>query len=125
MHIALYNKTTHVVEYIEEHDDPDLHIFHRRLIVEAEQRGPDWSVYRDERPFDWDIVDHQLTAAEKRAVRMAEILVEISTLEAAGVRPARAIALDISTPDDHAKLAEIENSIVTLRAEHAKLKAAK
>jgi hypothetical protein len=65
MHIALYNKTTHVVEYIEEHDDPDLYIYHHRLVVEAEQRGPEWSAYRDERPFDWDIVDHQPTAEEK------------------------------------------------------------
>lgn len=125
MHIALYNKSEHKVEYIEEHDDHDLYLFHQRLVAEAQMRGPDWTTFYDERPFDWDIVDHQPTDEEKSAARMAEILGEISTLEASGIRPARAIALGISTDDDVAKLDDIESAIVAMRAEYAKLKAGK
>ena len=85
MHIALYNLIDHKVEFIETHKPEDAEWNIQRLKGECIARNPQyaedgksfdngpWYVYASkDKPFDWDIVDHQPTPEEKASAIRAQ-----------------------------------------------------
>lgn len=119
---AIFSKSDHLVEFAESYNDADHYgIRCNCLISEAQSRGGDWSLYRGDTPFDWDLVDHQPTPIEKAKVRQAEILAELSALDSKSLRSLRAIASGTSTPTDEGTLSALESEAQALREEYATL----
>lgn len=120
MTIAIYNIATHEVAGIESYDNPrDLDIRRAGFEIECAQRGPDWRLYCDARPFDWDIVDHKPTPAEIAAQRKAEIAGKLAALDAKSLRSLRAVAAGTATTADRSTLDALEAEAVALRKEMA------
>jgi hypothetical protein len=149
--IALYNIVDHKVEFCESYDETRTkrnqygetgaeelarNIF--RLGAECECRNPQmvdadgraydrgpWFVYSGAAAFDWDLVDHQPTEAELAAAatakRKAEILANLSALDAKSLRPLRAVAAGTGTDEDKAMLTTLEEEAAAYRVELATL----
>lgn len=75
-------------------------------------------------PEDWSQTPPQPTQAERDATRRAEILARLAQIDAASVRPLRAIVQGEAVQEDRDKLAVLDAEAEELRAELAALDAA-
>ena len=107
-HIALVNRAKRLIECAEALElEFSAKCSARLLGYEADSRGDGWEVYGPaDKPFAFPTAEEEAEAA--RLAHRAELIAELSTLDARAIRPLRAVAAGTATQADRDTIAAIE-----------------
>ena len=114
-HIALINRENHLIEAAEALELEFSATSSARLLrYEAEARGDGWEVYGPaDKPFAFPTAEEEATA--EAASHRAELIAELSTLDARAIRPLRAVAAGTATQADRDTLSALEARAAEIR----------